>query len=79
MCRGWSRWICRRFDRFLEHVLDEHNERRQLEGERFVARDMVDVLLQLADDPTNLEVPISRDNVKALILVILLISSFPFI
>ena len=25
------------FDRFLEHVLDVHNERRQPEGERFVA------------------------------------------
>ena len=69
--------MSRRFDRFLEHVLDEHNERRQLEGERFVARDMVDVLLQRADDP-NLEVPMSRDNVKALVQVILLISLFPF-
>ncbi|CAL5074094.1 unnamed protein product [Urochloa decumbens] len=53
------------FDRFLEHVLDAHKERRRLEGERFVARDMVDVLLQLADDP-SLEVPLSRDNVKAI-------------
>ncbi|CAL5088132.1 unnamed protein product [Urochloa decumbens] len=53
------------FDRFLEHVLDVHNERRRLEGERFVARDMVDVLLQLADDP-GLEVPLTRDNVKAI-------------
>ncbi|KAG2635269.1 dimethylnonatriene synthase-like [Panicum virgatum] len=58
--------MSRRFDRFLEHVLDVHNERRQLEGDRFVARDMVDVLLQRADDP-NLEVPMSRDNVKALV------------
>ena len=69
--------MSRRFDRFLEHVLDVHNERRQLEGDRVVARDMVDVLLQRADDP-NLEVPMSRDNVKALVQVILLISLFPF-
>ncbi|PVH32675.1 hypothetical protein PAHAL_9G457600 [Panicum hallii] len=55
------------FDRFLEHVLDEHNERRRREGEEFVARDMVDVLLELADDP-NLEVPIHRDGVKGFIL-----------
>ncbi|CAN6167099.1 unnamed protein product [Urochloa humidicola] len=53
------------FDGFLERVMDVHNERRRLEGERFVARDMVDVLLQLADDP-SLEVPLSRDNVKAI-------------
>ncbi|RLN38617.1 cytochrome P450 71A1-like [Panicum miliaceum] len=51
------------FDRFLEHVLDEHNERRRREGEEFVAMDMVDVLLELADDP-NREVPIHRDGVK---------------
>ncbi|RCV11848.1 hypothetical protein SETIT_2G219300v2 [Setaria italica] len=53
------------FDQFLNHILDEHNQRRRLEGEGFVVRDMVDVLLQLADDP-NLEVQLSRDNVKAL-------------
>ncbi|GJN31540.1 hypothetical protein PR202_gb19951 [Eleusine coracana subsp. coracana] len=47
-----------------QKVLDEHNERRQREGEAFVARDMVDKLLQLADDP-NLKVPITRDGVKA--------------
>jgi cytochrome P450 len=56
----------RKFHRFLDHVLDEHNRRRRLEGEDFVARDLVDVLLQLADDP-NLEVQLSRDNVKAII------------
>jgi len=55
--------LARMLDRFLEHVLDEHNERRRREGEGFVARDMVDVLLELADDP-NLEVPIHRDGVK---------------
>ncbi|KAL6602887.1 hypothetical protein ACP70R_043248 [Stipagrostis hirtigluma subsp. patula] len=51
------------FDRFLEHVLDEHNERRRREGEEFVATDMVDLMLGLAEDP-NLEVPIERDGVK---------------
>ncbi|CAN6196084.1 unnamed protein product [Urochloa humidicola] len=58
--------MCKRFGRFLERVLDEHEERRRREGEGFVARDMVDVLLQLADDP-NLEVPLTGDNVKAVI------------
>ncbi|KAF8769022.1 hypothetical protein HU200_007002 [Digitaria exilis] len=54
-----------KLDRFLDHVLDEHNQRRQHEGDSFVARDLVDVMLQLADDP-NLEVQLSRDNVKAI-------------
>ena len=54
-----------RFDRFLEHVLDVHNERRRREGGSFVPKDMLDVLLQLADD-TDLEVQLIRDNVKAI-------------
>ncbi|GJN33880.1 hypothetical protein PR202_gb22508 [Eleusine coracana subsp. coracana] len=48
-------------DRFLEPVLEEHDERRRLAGDTFVPKDMLDVLLQLADDPT-LEVPLSRNN-----------------
>ncbi|GJN31514.1 hypothetical protein PR202_gb19923 [Eleusine coracana subsp. coracana] len=59
--------VARMFDRFLEQVLDEHVERRRREGEAFAAKDMVDVLLELADDP-NLEVPIHRDGVKGNIL-----------
>uniref|UniRef100_A0A0A9EN88 Uncharacterized protein n=1 Tax=Arundo donax TaxID=35708 RepID=A0A0A9EN88_ARUDO len=51
------------FDRFLEHLVEEHNERRRREGEAFVATHILDVLLELADDP-NLEVPIERDGVK---------------
>ncbi|CAL4939528.1 unnamed protein product [Urochloa decumbens] len=53
----------KRFDRFLERVLEEHEERRRREGDGFAAVDMVDLLLELADDP-NLEVPIQRDGVK---------------
>jgi cytochrome P450 len=60
--------LSKMFDRFLEHVLDEHTRRRHLQGESFVAKDMVDVLLEIASDP-NLEVPISRDGVKAFIQV----------
>lgn len=56
--------VSKKFDRFLEHVLDEHNARREKEGVNYVAKDMVDVLLQLADDP-NLEVKLERHGVKA--------------
>ncbi|KAG8056890.1 hypothetical protein GUJ93_ZPchr0002g25436 [Zizania palustris] len=55
----------RKLDRFLEHVVDEHDKQRRLDGDRFVATDMVGVLLQLADDP-GLEVHLRRDNIKAL-------------
>ncbi|VAH13183.1 unnamed protein product [Triticum turgidum subsp. durum] len=58
--------LSKMYDRFLEHVVDEHNERRSREGESFVAKDMVDVLLQVASDP-NLEVKLSRGGVKAFI------------
>lgn len=55
--------LSRKLDRFLEHVLDEHNERRK-GVEDYVTKDMVDVLLQLADDP-NLDVKLTRTGVKA--------------
>ncbi|KAK8524771.1 hypothetical protein V6N12_029626 [Hibiscus sabdariffa] len=55
--------LAKKFDRFLEHVLDEHNERRK--GVRdYVAKDMVDVLLQLSEDPA-LDVKLERHGVKA--------------
>ncbi|KAM5579576.1 trimethyltridecatetraene synthase-like [Rosa sericea] len=54
--------LSKKLDRFLEHVLDEHIENKKAKG--FVATDMVDVLLQLADDP-NLEVKLERNGVKA--------------
>ncbi|KAG9457316.1 hypothetical protein H6P81_001824 [Aristolochia fimbriata] len=56
--------LAKKFDRFLEQVLDEHNAVRAKLGKDFVPRDMVDVLLQFADDPT-LDVKISRNGVKA--------------
>ncbi|RWR95886.1 cytochrome P450 71A1-like protein [Cinnamomum micranthum f. kanehirae] len=55
--------LSKKFDRFLEHVIDEHNERRRGVKD-YVAKDMVDVLLQLADDP-NLDVKLSKTSVKA--------------
>ncbi|XP_054783021.1 trimethyltridecatetraene synthase-like [Prosopis cineraria] len=55
--------LSKKFDRFMEHVLDEHNERRRGVSD-YVPKDMVDVLLQLADDPT-LEVKLERHGVKA--------------
>ncbi|XP_072993506.1 trimethyltridecatetraene synthase-like [Typha latifolia] len=55
--------LSKKFDRFLEHVLDEHNERRFKAGDDFVAKDTVDVLLQLADDP-NLVVQLKREGIK---------------
>ncbi|CAN6203284.1 unnamed protein product [Urochloa humidicola] len=57
-------------DRFLEHVVEEHGERRRREGDKFVATDMVDILLEHADDP-SLEVPIQRDGIKAFTLNLL--------
>ncbi|KAL6656084.1 hypothetical protein ACP70R_006910 [Stipagrostis hirtigluma subsp. patula] len=53
------------FDQFLEHVVKEHDQRRRRKGRSFIAKDMVDVLLQIADDP-NSEVNLDRESVKAL-------------
>lgn len=59
--------LSKKFDRFLEHVLDEHitkRKQRQMEEDDYSRKDMVDVLLDLADDP-NLEVKLERHGVKA--------------
>ncbi|WJX86564.1 hypothetical protein P8452_68861 [Trifolium repens] len=55
--------LSKKFDRFMEHVLEEHIERRKSVKD-YVAQDMVDVLLQLAEDP-SLEVKLERHGVKA--------------
>jgi hypothetical protein len=56
------------FDRFYEQILDEHEARVAGAGEEFVARDLVDVLLQLVDgDADGAEARLTRDSVRALI------------
>ncbi|GJR35672.1 cytochrome P450 71A1-like protein [Tanacetum coccineum] len=55
--------VSKKFDLFLEHVLDEHDARRRMEAENFVPKDMVDLLLQSMDDST-LEVKLERHRVK---------------
>ena len=65
--------VGRMFDRFMENVVEEHNERRLREGDAFVPQDMVDRLLQLADDP-SLDVKLTRDSVKAFTQVYCLVS-----
>ncbi|GMI77871.1 TRANSPARENT TESTA 7, CYTOCHROME P450 75B1 [Hibiscus trionum] len=56
--------LSKKFDMFLEHVLDEHNERRR-GVQDYVAKDMLDVLLQLSEDP-DLDVKLERHSVKAI-------------
>uniref|UniRef100_A0A0D6QR77 Uncharacterized protein n=1 Tax=Araucaria cunninghamii TaxID=56994 RepID=A0A0D6QR77_ARACU len=53
--------VNKRFDVFLEEVLEEHDKRRKSVPD-YVPRDMVDVLLQQSDDP---ELKLSRNRVKA--------------
>jgi typhasterol/6-deoxotyphasterol 2alpha-hydroxylase len=57
------RKLGRMFDAFMEYLIDEHAEWRRREGEGFVARDMVDVLMQLAEDPM-IEVQLGGIDVK---------------
>ncbi|KAL3504036.1 hypothetical protein ACH5RR_033877 [Cinchona calisaya] len=56
--------LYKNFDRFLNHVIDDHAKRK--EERDFVPKDMVDILLKLADDP-NLDVKLTRDHIKGLI------------
>lgn len=68
--------LSKKFDRFMEHVLDEHIERKKGVKD-YVAKDMVDLLLQLAEDPT-LEVKLERHGVKAFTQVLITPHSYYF-
>ncbi|CDP00858.1 unnamed protein product [Coffea canephora] len=58
------------YEKFFNFVLEDHKARTKAEKD-FVPRDMVDILLNLAEDP-NLEVKLSRESVKGLIQDLLL-------
>jgi len=64
--------LSKKFDRFLDHVLDEHKAKKE-GGKDFMPKDTVDLLLQLADDP-NIYIKLTYDCIKALTQVI----SLPF-
>ncbi|KAI0486582.1 hypothetical protein KFK09_029330 [Dendrobium nobile] len=65
------------FDPFFEHVLDEHISLRVKERVNFSPNDMVDVLLQFAEDP-SLEVKLDKNSLKGLIQNIIAYSEFLF-
>ncbi|PIA43164.1 hypothetical protein AQUCO_02000536v1 [Aquilegia coerulea] len=52
-------------DLFLKCELDEHIARRQDHSKEFIPKDIVDILLQLADDP-NPNLKLSRDSIKSI-------------
>ncbi|PKA49953.1 Flavonoid 3'-monooxygenase [Apostasia shenzhenica] len=56
--------VGQKLDRFMEHVLDEHIVRRVAAGENFSPKDMIDVLIQFAEDP-SLDVELNRNSLKA--------------
>lgn len=64
----------RNLDKFNNVVLDDHKAKREAD-KNFVPRDMVDVLLQQAEDP-NLEVKLNTASVKGLMQVCLSFSLF---
>ncbi|KAK9131417.1 hypothetical protein Sjap_011904 [Stephania japonica] len=58
------RVVSEKFDRLLEHVIDEHKERKLLSSSDWAPEDMVDLLLEIAEDP-SLEVKLTRSSIKA--------------
>ncbi|KAK8543770.1 hypothetical protein V6N13_025938 [Hibiscus sabdariffa] len=58
----------KKLDRFHDHVFDEHKRKKKGLGKDFVAQDMVDILLQLADDP-DLDVKLTYDALRGLTLM----------
>lgn len=60
--------VHKKIDKFNSYVLNDHKTNRELAGKDSMPKDIVDVLLQHADDP-NLEVKLTNDSVKALMQV----------
>ncbi|KAL4297849.1 hypothetical protein GQ457_12G022010 [Hibiscus cannabinus] len=54
----------KKLDRFHDYVLDEHKRKRKELAKNFVPRDMVDLLLQIVDDPDTDNVKLTYDGVK---------------
>ncbi|KAF9588101.1 hypothetical protein IFM89_007577 [Coptis chinensis] len=55
----------KKIDHFLELAIDEHIARKEDKLSKFMTKDMLDVLLQLADDP-NPDLKLSRLRIKGL-------------
>ncbi|CAL5091322.1 unnamed protein product [Urochloa decumbens] len=69
-CRRRMKRLSEIYDRFYEQILDEHEERRRADASaagEFVASDLVDVLLQLAEEGRSSEAKLTRAGVKAFI------------
>ncbi|KAL5721349.1 hypothetical protein ACHQM5_005005 [Ranunculus cassubicifolius] len=62
--------MSKRVDTFLEHHVNEHITRRDVHGRESTPKVMLDVLLELADDP-NSDVRLCRNQVKSLTLDLL--------
>ncbi|GMJ07292.1 TRANSPARENT TESTA 7, CYTOCHROME P450 75B1 [Hibiscus trionum] len=57
----------KKLDRFHDHVFDEHKRKKKELGNDFVAQDMVDLLLHLADEPYP-DVKLTSDALRGLTL-----------
>ncbi|KAJ1377811.1 Cytochrome P450 [Sesbania bispinosa] len=53
-----------RYDNMIENIIQEHEEARNKSTRKDAARDVLDALLSIYEDP-NSEVKITRDNIKA--------------
>nr|WMB80858.1 WrBX4 [Wrightia religiosa] len=58
--------LYKNFEIFNNHVLDDHLTKRNADKDNFIPKDMLDIILKIAEDP-NLEIKLTRDNVKALL------------
>ncbi|KAH6775162.1 hypothetical protein C2S52_012723 [Perilla frutescens var. hirtella] len=59
--------VHKKLDKFHNYVIDDHQATRAAQKD-FVAKDVIDSLLQLTEDP-DLQVKLTRDCIKGLILV----------
>ncbi|KAD3337065.1 hypothetical protein E3N88_32585 [Mikania micrantha] len=58
-----------RFDALMDGILKEHEEARQQNIETRKVKDLLNILLEISEDD-DMEIKLTRDNIKALILVL---------
>ena len=64
-----SKEIRGRFDSLIEKIIDKHEEARKVKKEKGEVKDLLDLLLDISEDE-SMEIKMTRDNIKAFILVI---------
>lgn len=58
----------KRYDKFIERIISEHEDEKKHKKKNEEVKDLLDILLKISEDET-MEIKLTKDNIKAFILV----------